>query len=145
MSVTPDIDGYKEATRRLRQRLGSTVTFRIPVAKTYGPDVAIDPESNEPYDPTQVPASGGGFTTHTLVCGVIFRPVRKSSVQDEVSSSPIGVERTDTVAVTVDAADWPTVDDATEFVLNTIVYNVTDSPPEGLVTIDRYIVFGQPK
>lgn len=140
--ATPDIAGFKDAQERLRQQLGVDVTFEIPEPKTWGPDVAIDPESGEPFDPTTVPTSGGGTTEVVKRASKIFRPIVRSG-EDSAVSSPIGVMDTEHMAVVIGEADYADVQDATGFTVNGKGYGITDSTPDGLDAIDRYIFYGQ--
>lgn len=142
MPPTPDLAGFRDAQDRLRQALGQDIVFQIPVAKTWGPDVSLDPETGEPYDPTAVPVSGGGVTTVTVRATVIFRPIKRGD-EDQVTGVAGGVMNDQNVALLVAATDFTEIEPATGFVLNGKDYSITDIMPDGLGEIDRYVVYGE--
>lgn len=58
MSFTADIEGFKDAQRRLVAQLGTPVVFTFaPTSYTYGSGVYLDPETGEALDPTATPVS----------------------------------------------------------------------------------------
>jgi hypothetical protein len=144
VTLAPDIAGFKDAQRRLRQTTGQDITFRIPVAPVWDPAVQRDPETGDPYDPTAVPTSGGGFTNVVVRASVNFKPIRVH-ILDEVQDFAGGVQRTDQVALTVDTLAYPPIQDATEFVLNGVDWKITEVIPDGLQTEDRKVIFGEVK
>lgn len=140
----PDLAGWREAQDRLREALGEDVTFSIPLPKTYDESVALDPETGEPYDPTVVPTSGGGFTSVIVRATVVFHPIKRGD-EDQVEQSAVGMMDIKNVALLVGEADYPGIQDAAEFVLHGRDYRITDMMPDGLVGIDRYVVYGAAK
>jgi hypothetical protein len=139
---TPDIAGFKDAQKRLRNYLGQEIDFQIPVPKTWGPDVALDPETGEPYDPTAVLTSGGGDTIVTVKATVIFRPIKRGD-EDLVAGVAAGVMNEENVALYIDVSDFASVEAATGFSWNGKDYRITDMLPDGLTSIDHYIVYGE--
>ncbi len=141
---SPNIQGFIEAQNTLRQEFGVDVVFDIPVAPVYAPTVPIDPETGLPYDPTVVPTSGGG-TTQVTILGLLVRQALPTNEQDEVTWSQSGVRRTDMAVLSIDPVDRPTIEGATSFTVQGIPYSVTDMTPDGIVDIDRWLVFGEAK
>lgn len=140
MTPTPDIAGWKESQDRLIDALGVVVEFRVPLPSQWGPTVAINEETGEPYDPTVVPVSGGNFTTLTLKVGPVFQAVL---AQDPLFQTKAGVRRSEDVALILALADGPLVAGATEFTLFDIDYRLTEMIADGLVNMDRYVVYGE--
>jgi hypothetical protein len=138
----PDLDGWREAQARLRTALGQNVTFKIPLPKVWDPDVQLDPETGEPYDPTVVPTSGGGFAEIEKRVSVVFRPIHPN-VEDPVLDEPAGVMHRESVALMADPADYPDIEDAARFTLQGNEYRVTSIDADGLVETDRYVIFGE--
>lgn len=140
--VEPDITGFREAQSKLRTLLGQDIVFHVQAEKVWGPDVAIDPEQGEPYDPTSVPESGGEITDVTVRASVVFRPLARTP-EDEVTTSPVGLMGTQVVALDIAPADYLAIEDAIEFILNGRTFHITDITPDGLTSVDRFIVYGQ--
>lgn len=141
--IEPNIQGFKDAQNQLIEKLGQDITFRVPVPAVYPANVSLDPESGEPYDPTAVPTSGGDHDEVEVKVTVVFRPL--GTDKDDVVSETIGLLNTTDVALIARAADYSDIQDAAEFDLNGRAYRITDIVPDGLVGIDRYIVYGQAK
>ena len=135
-----DLTGFRDAQNRLRAGMGQDVDFKVPVTKTYASGVQLDPESGEPYDPTVVPTSGGGFTTVTVRALIVFRPIR-GALDEPAEEGPRGISRGESMALDIAAADNAEVEDATEAEVNGVNYRITDWVPEGIQGTDRWIVF----
>ena len=56
-AITPDLQGFRDAQSELRQLFGQDITFQAKAAATWPLGTPIDPETNEPYDPTIEPVS----------------------------------------------------------------------------------------
>lgn len=138
----PDVDGWRDAHERLIQALGVSVEFRTPTPSVYASNVAVDPETGVPYDPTVVPVSGGAMTTALVMVGPVFRPL-KPTPQDMIFQTTGGIRRNEDVALLVREVDYVTIQDATEFTLFNIDYKLTDIIEDGLVGRDRYIAYGE--
>jgi hypothetical protein len=141
--VIPDIAGFADAQDRLRQQFGQNITFKVPQAKTWPAGTAIDPESGEPYDPTVVPTSGANPTLVTKKVNVIFKPLIPGRA-DDVERVPLGVKQTKGAALLASPADYPDIQGAVSFELNGREYRVSDQVPDGLTTVQRYVIFGEP-
>jgi hypothetical protein len=142
VAVEPDIQGFQEAMARGRDFLGQDVTFHVPVAPTWPADVALDPETGRPYDPTAVPSSGGGETDVVIHVGVVS-PVLTVAARDAVEADFQGVVRTNKAALDVALSDEAAIHNAVAFTLDGIRYHVTDGLEHGLTEPDRYLVFGE--
>lgn len=139
----PDIQGFVDAQRQLVDVMGTDVDFEIPVAKVYDPSVALDPETGEPYDPTEVPTSGGGATHRTVKCGVVRQSITPN---DPIFQGPSGVRRTEDCALIVKPELQVLVTDATAFNLNGIPYKLTEWLPDSVANTEhRWIAFGEAK
>jgi hypothetical protein len=139
--TTPDIAGFLDAQRRLISATGSDVAFIMVAPKTYAADVALDPETGEPYDPTVVPTSGGDETRLTITAGVVLNAVQPN---DPVLATPSGERRTEDCALLVPSDLHLLVDDAVAFELNGIRYKLTEWLPDSLASQqDRWIAYGE--
>lgn len=139
----PDIDGWREAQDRLITSMGVSVEFRTPSPKVYAPNVAVDPETGVPYDPTIVPVSGGEMATDLVVVSPVFRSVRPANPTDPIFQNAAGVMRDENAALIIREMDYPIVQFATEFTLFEIDYKLTEIIADGLVGRDRYVAFGE--
>lgn len=140
MPAAPDIAGFKAAQDRLREVLGRAVLFHLPVPPQYAPDVQLDPETGEPYDPTVVPISGGGTTDVAITAGVVTTVIEASDEAD-IKLGPAGVRSGESVALIIAPADKASVEDATAFSLDGIRYAITDLRFDG--SSDRWVCFGE--
>lgn len=138
-----DLDGWRDAHARLNTALGVQVEFRVPTPKVYAANVAVDPETGEPYDPTAVPIPGGPPTAVIITVGPVFRPIRAVHPTDASVTSEAGLRREEDVALLIEEKDYPSVKDATEFTLFDIDYKLTEIIEDGLVARDRYIAYGE--
>jgi hypothetical protein len=141
MPAVPDIAGFRDAQRRLREALGRDAVFHVPLAVTWGADVSLDPQTGRPYDPTIVPESGGGSTDVTKRVGLVMRPItqRDDQVAEE---SPIGPRRDTLIAMAVEVEDFPDVQDATNVTLAGVGYTITETLRDPGLD-DRYIVYAE--
>lgn len=135
----PDMSGFAEAQSRLRVALGMDVTFRIPQAPVWPAGTQLDPETGEPYDPTVVPTSGGGWDDVIVRAVPIQRPIRAGRGDDSVDEGPSGVRYDDNIAVRIDAADQPVVEPAKRLIAHGVEYAITEITDDD----DQFIVFGQ--
>lgn len=134
---TPDVAGFREAQERLNDELGEDVTFIALEAKVWPPGTPLDPESQEPFDPTIKPVSGGGEIATVVRCTPIEGAVR---AQDPTRISPSGVRDTEELVFSVKWFDEPLVADAVYVDHNGERYHVTDIKNDD----DRYLVYTEP-
>lgn len=139
MSVSPDLTGFREAQRRLRDAFGQDVTFHWPPTQTWPEGTRLDPESGQPYDPTVKPVASAP---------------RSAVVKADVASSPGRKDSTDTTAfgelevgdvlLIVNPEDALAVAGATRFELpNGERYAVRATRDDGIGGVDRHLVFGE--
>lgn len=131
MRPTPDVAGFADAQRALRDKLGQDVTFLIPADATY--DGEADPETGKPYDPWGDPVTGGGEPTEVVKRVSVVN--RLGGVTDEAQSTPIGVVASDHIALILDEADWPDVEAATHVSLYDERYKITDVRADAKSTV----------
>lgn len=142
MTPTPDILGFRAAQRRLRQEMGSTATFKVPVEPVWPMGTPLDPQTQRPYDPTVEPDSGGDFTLVEKVVGLVFRPI-KVNVEDPVGDDVHGgIRHGESIAMSVEVEDYEDVRLATQVNLAGTEYKVTSIITDP-GTDDRYIVFAE--
>lgn len=132
--VTPDLAGFAESRKRLRNAFGQDVVFLIPVAATY--DGGVDPESGDPYDPWAPPTTGGGEPREvTKTVSVVNRPL--SSVRDDAESSPLGRLATDDMALILPYEEWPDVEGATYVRYLDDRYKIREVRDDAMATVYR--------
>lgn len=140
----PDIAGFQDAQERIRLALGQNVDFQIPIAPVYPDGTQLDPETGEPYDPTVDPTSGGGNTIVTKKVVVCYAPIQGSKVPNEKGREGWqGVARGESCALLASVDDFPDIEPATGFVLNEVEYQITEIIEDGLVGMERAVVFGE--
>lgn len=141
-SITPDLDGFRDATVRMRAKLGKDIPFFTPVAGAYPPGTALDPESGEPFDPT-IQQAGSGMTSQSVHCGVYPQPA-PADFEDSVKESALGaVDEADAV-LDVAPGDFDTknLDLATTVVISGETYEITDTDRDGIAgVVHRVLVF----
>lgn len=141
MSAAPDVPGFIAAQERLIDLMGTDVTFHVRTPKVYDDAVQLDPQTREPYDPTQVHTSGGDEVDTQLRVGTVRR-LLDAGADDDVSESAGGVMRADRAALAVKVGDFPAVETATEVTIAGERYRITDMAAEQInSTIFRHVVY----
>lgn len=148
MSPTPpgqaDVQGFRDAQRRLRDQLGRVVKFYTPEPSKYDPALpsgAFDPETGNPYDPTIKPLSSG-YVVASAKCSVAFAPL-STIRRDEVQEDADGIRSRLNKDVILDAEDAWTASGATMFELDGHFWRIVNRQFDGIGAKQRYIVFGQ--
>jgi hypothetical protein len=146
----PNLAGFREAQSRLIQEFGEDLTWFFPVEKSWPPGTPIDPETNEPYDPTIQPLASG-FTSAVVKAGVISRPIggARSALSDTIQVEPIGQVKTETIVLSVDYETWieEALDKATEVEVHSDRFRVNmtnedqlgDGPPQRVLVYLRKV------
>lgn len=137
VAVTPDLAGFADAQRRLRQQLGVDAVFEIPGAATWDPAEPIDPDTGRPYDPFATPSSGGAPTTRTVRCTFASRPIAGGDPQQ----SPLGAVDVGQAALIMEAADYQLVQDATRVTVGVEVYDVQVFRQDIVAGYERWLCF----
>lgn len=137
MTVAPNLAGFAAAQRRLRDELGVDADFTIPVAATWDPAEAIDPDTGRPYDPFATPTSGGGVSVERVRCSFASRPIAAGDPQQ----SPIGDADPGQPALIIDAADYARVRNATRVTVGATVYDVQLFRQDLVARYERWLCF----
>jgi hypothetical protein len=114
--VEPDLDGFRDASVRLRAAMGRELTYLTPTPTTWPPGTALDPETGEPYDPAIAPLASG-FTS-AAVQTLVVQPGASDRVAKEIEAA-IGRMEEGEAALVIGADDWDANDleDATLVVI----------------------------
>jgi hypothetical protein len=140
--IVPDIAGFRAAQQRLRELLGTTVTFLIPEAATWAAGEPIDPETGRPMDPFAEPATGGGLVEVTKRVSFVARPLTSGrALGGDVAAAPIGNVDMGSAALIVDVADYPDVEDATRVHVGQALYDIENWRFDTLGEAERWIAY----
>lgn len=121
--MPPNLAGFLDAQRQLRDDFGVDVTLRTPSAPTWDPAEPIDPETGRPYDPFAVPTAGEGFTEDTIRA-LVIDPLGVG--EDETVVGPAGRASTDTMILSVDPADRDALQAATDVIVRESRYRISE-------------------
>lgn len=142
MAVTPNLAGFADAQRRLRELFGVTATFMTPNSSTWDASEPLDPETGRPYDPFATPATGGGFSTSAKTVSFVSRPLGSTrSAKGELSASPIGNIDESVAALILDVDDYDDVKNATRVVVNDHEWKIEQFRHDELAAMKRWLVF----
>lgn len=143
MSAEPNIDGFRDAQRRLREKFGRTVTFFTPGAKQYDPSLpptVFDPETGEPFDPTIEPTASG-YASAAIVASRVFKPL--TATRGESSADALGQQSRLNQQVIVDIDDQAAVRDAEFYELDGERWSIDDVVTDGIGAEQRVIVYSK--
>lgn len=133
----PDLTAFREAQAALRSEMGTDVDFLVPVPPDWPAGTRLDPETGQPYDPTIDPLPGtGGTTPVTKRVGLIYRTVTDDPTEDDRS----GVRRAKSIALAIEVADYPDIEDATTVAVGDINYRVNEIMRDPGLD-DRYLAY----
>lgn len=142
MPPVMDIPGFVAATKRLRAEAGQQVVFSVPTVPTWPTGTRLNPDTDEPYD-VMVVRANAAFTTVTLRVLVILKQGSPLRPQADTQFSQAGELSGMDIILDVDAEDYPSVQDASEFLVNLKTYRVEEWKPFGLgPTLYRYLLYG---
>lgn len=131
MEVTPDLDGFREAMAQQREHFGVDVDFFLPGAAPVWPaGTAIDPETDEPFDPAIEPTSGGDETVVTLKVNV-FTGLRVPG-SDETIVNGTGAFEMGEATLDLSLAQAAQVQTATAVVLYGERHDITERETAGI-------------
>lgn len=139
MSPEPDLAGFVEAQRRLRRKLGRRVTFFTPLATSYAPGVDLDPETQQPFDPTIQPVASG-YASATVDASVVKRPF---SIRDRPSVDARGIEPGSNEGLIIDIGELQAVGDASHYEVDGERWKVVKVTPDGIGGEQRIVVIGE--
>lgn len=139
---SPDLTGYREAQVALIAQLGTDIPFFLP-AETVWPDVPLDPETGQPFDPTTAPLSSG-FSSAVVRCGTAIRPIGLSrrGITDDNGYTAVGRFEDGEGVLIVPMADYldATLDDATECEVYRERYEITQRDEDGIGDVDHRMI-----
>lgn len=141
MDVLPDVAGFREAQKRLRQRLGVDVVFLVPQAPTWPDGTQLDPETGRPYDPFAEPASGGDDQEVTVRCSLVNRAL---TPLDPTVTTAVGDQDIAEAALIVDEADFATVQGARRCRVLARTWRIAELKLDELAGDARYIAYLEP-
>jgi hypothetical protein len=124
--VEPDLDGFRDASVRLRASMGRPLWYLTPMATTWPEGTALDPESGEPYDPTIVPLASG-FSSASAQTLVVL-PGAADRVSKEVEAA-IGQIEEGAAALVIGEFDWQnlSLEDATGVLIYDETWELADA------------------
>jgi len=137
------LDGFADAQRRLRDKVGMQVSFFTPVASSYPAGTPLNPETGRPYDPTIKPLASG-FTSAAVKCSIVRRPFG-AKTSDITETTALGLMGTENVGLIMGSASWPPVSAATEFEVFDARFEIRDTTYDGIGVRQRRIVIGEEK
>lgn len=140
LTVTPDKEGFADAQRRLRDKLGMDVTFYGPVAAIYDPDVPLDPETGAPHDPTIQPTASAAASS-IVRCSIVQRPFALPQVKGADSAEGWGSHND--VGLIMDAADGVRLGSAVAFGYADHLFTIRTTMFDGIGDIQRWVVHGE--
>lgn len=139
MSVTPNLAGFRDAQRRLRDAFGQDVTFRWPPTETWPEGTALDPESGRPHDPVVKPVTSAP-RSEVVKADVASSPGRK----DNSDTTAFGELEVGDILLILNLEDGAVVAGATSFELPSGErYAIRATRDDGIGGIDRHLVFGE--
>lgn len=142
MAVTPDLAGFTEAQRRGRELFGEDVVFLEAAEVTFAPDVPLDPETGEPFDPTVRP-SASAQASAVVNCNVAFKAINRAGIGGDVTGGALGeMERTHVMLI-ADIDDRATIEGAREFEVRGDRFLISSAKPDGIAGVQRMLVYGR--
>jgi hypothetical protein len=140
LSEAPDLEGFGEAQKQLRDAFGEPIVFINPPTRVWPPGTKLDDETGEPYDPTIEPALTQ--TDNRLAKGDVA--TRPFSAED-VEWAPAGMVEREHVMVAMDLPYASAASAATSFMVRGAEYKVSSSRPDGVGALQRFLTFGRRK
>lgn len=132
MSAQPDLAGFTDAQKRLREAFGEVVEFLAPAVETYPAGTKLDPETDRPMDPLVEPDSS---TTpiERVKCNVAFKPTRAEADES-------GWRDVEHVRLIADISDRAKIDGAVRARVRGQTYRIVSMTPDGIGGVQRYLV-----
>lgn len=129
--MEPDLNGFKNASVRLREAMGRDVVFLLPTETVWPEDAVLDPETHEPYDPTIVPTASGFASATATALAVLPGGNVKG---DSVVNTFVGTMEEGEAAVIVSASAFETanLDRATRVVIWDESFDITQADSDSV-------------
>lgn len=137
----PDLGGMRDAQVRLRKYTGEDVIFYTPTGDQWPEGVALDPQTERPFDPLIQPVASG-FASASVHCNLAFKPVG-GNLNDDVAETPIGNLELGQIVAIMSDEEGLTIADATEFDVKGDHYKITQRTDDGIGSNYRHLVFGE--
>lgn len=131
----PDLAGFRDAQKRLRQEFGEVVVFLGEVTATFPAGTAVDPETGKPYDPTAEPDSQTQASASAL-CDIVARPVFGSEEQP----SQGGIFETSHLILIADIDDRDLIEDKAHARVREREYLIAATRPDGIAGVQRLLI-----
>jgi hypothetical protein len=99
---SPDLEGFRQAQIRLREKFGRDCIFLTPIEREWPLGVPLNTETGRPFDPTIEPSDGGGFASASMRALVIDSPP-----EGETTRTPAGWFEEGHMVLSLDIEDDP--------------------------------------
>ncbi len=143
MPAEPNATAFVEADKNLREKLGTNITFKVPVAPVWPEHIKINPDTGEPYDPT-IERTNDPFTEVVKKCLVILKQGSPLRPQADTMQAASGEMSGMDIILDLGSYDYADVVDASEMTVNGFAYRMREFKAFSLgETIYRYLVYGQ--
>jgi hypothetical protein len=144
VSITaPDIAGFVAADQQLRQNFGTPITFEVPQAPVWPAGTQINPDTGQPFS-AMVKPTNAPYLEVVINALIILKEASPLRPQADTTSAPAGFLSGMDIILDIDAADYPSVQEATQFVYATRTYEVREFKPFQMASsLYRYLVYGQ--
>jgi hypothetical protein len=140
LAFTPDITGFFDAQRRLREATGVDAAFRLRTAYVWPSGTQLNPETGSPFDPTVKPVSGGDIQEVVVRCSYVTNLVRSGDPSEE----PGGAFREADIVLGLPAERRADVEGAAEVEVADVLYRIAEIMPDPTFNdVQRYLVFGE--
>lgn len=101
--MKPDLDGFREASVKLRAELGRDVPFFTPTPTIWPEGTPLDPQTGTPYDPVIQPVASGYASAS--VRAIVVLPGANLRA-DDVIAAAIGEIEEGKAAIVVGRESW---------------------------------------
>lgn len=137
---SPDLAGFADAQRRLRDGFGEQITFLQDAVVTFPPNTVFDPESGEPMDPTIVPTASAQASA-AVKCDVYFRAISRGGTGKEEIQTPAGIFPSSHLMLIADITDRATCEPCNECIVRGDRMKIETQKPDGIGAVQRWLVY----
>lgn len=142
MPPQADLAGFAAAQSRLRNEFAEEVTFMYPAQFAYPAGTPIDPETDEPYDPTVEPIAASAASA-VVRCNVAFYSSQRGG--QEAQDTAAGLFEQTHLMLIADVAAASAIAPAIEFDVRGARHKIEAQKPDGIGALQRYLVWGRQK